>query len=183
MKKHVRDRTQENLSRVKNLIKIYEQAKNDKGELNTDVLRSAVVLLHATLEECLRSISYSKLPSASADELKKIPHKISISKVAEYRDKTIDRLLRDSLSEHLGRATYNNKDDISRALKSLSISTSGLDLVSLETAIKRRHSIVHRADRSNVDGGHGPISSIQAAHVERWVEHVEKFVQLVFDEL
>lgn len=181
MTQAIRERTLENINRVKNLIKIYERVKDDKNEFNTDVLRAAVVLLHAALEDCLRSLSYSKLPFASPSELLKTEYKVQLGKVAEYREKTVDELIKDITFEYLERATYNNSRDISKTLKSFSITLEKFDLSQLDTAMKRRHLIVHRADRYDKEGEFGKIASIQASHVLKWVEEVEKFVKLVFD--
>jgi len=181
MTQAIRERTLENINRVKNLIKIYERIKDDKNEYNTDVLRAAVVLLHAALEDCLRSLSYSKLPFASPTELHKTEWKVQLGKVAEYREKTVDELIKDIAFEYLERATYNSPGDISKALKSLAITLEKFDLSQLDTAIKRRHLIVHRADRGDKEGEVGHITSIQASHVSKWVGEVEKFVDMVFD--
>jgi hypothetical protein len=181
MKQGVRERTLENINRVKNLIKIYERIKGDDIEHNTDILRAAVVLLHAALEDCLRSISYLKLPFASANELHKTEYKVHLGKIAEYREKSIDELIRDMVFEYLERATYNNSEGISKALKSLGIVIDKSDLTKLDSAIRRRHGIVHRADRGDKDGETGRITPIQASYVLKWVEEVERFVGLVFD--
>lgn len=58
MIKVISERTIENINRVKNLMKIYERVKDDENEHNTDILRTAVVLLHATLEDCQRSFVF-----------------------------------------------------------------------------------------------------------------------------
>ena len=177
------ERTLENINRVKNLIKIYERIKDDKTEHNTDVLRAAVVLLHAALEDCLRSISYSKLPFALPEELNKMQYKVPLGRVAEYREKTINELVEDIVFENLERATYNNQEDISKTLKSLAITIEKFDLPLLDTAIKRRHKIVHRADRGDKDGETGGITPIQTAHVLKWVEQVEVFVKTLFENI
>ena len=175
------ERTLENINRVRNLVKIYERIKDDKSEHNTDVLRAAVVLLHAALEDCLRSLSYSKLPFALPSELHKTEYKIQLGRVAEYREKTVDELIKDVVFEYLGRATYNSSGDISKALKSLAITSEKFDLSQLDTAIKRRHGIVHRADRIDREEEVGKVAPIQTTHVLKWVEEVERFVELVFE--
>ncbi|MDO9011076.1 MAG: HEPN domain-containing protein [Gallionella sp.] len=181
MAQAIRERTLENINRVKNLIKIYERMKDDKDEYNTDILRAAVVLLHAALEDCLRSLSYSKLPFASSSELHKTELKVQLGKIAEYRNKTVDDLIKDVAFEYLERVTYNNSGDITKALKSLAITLKNFDLVKLDTAIKRRHGIVHRADRIDKEEEVGKVASIQTTHVLKWVEDVERFVELLFE--
>jgi hypothetical protein len=181
MAHEIRERTLENFNRVKNLINIYERVKDEKFEHNTDILRAAIVLLHAALEDCLRSLSYSKLPFASPSELHKTECKVQLGKIAEYRDKTEDELVKDVAFEYLDRATYNNQEGITKALKSLGIAIEKPDLFKLDIAIQRRHRIVHRADRSDKEGEVGRITSIQASHVLKWVGDVENFVEMVFD--
>lgn len=66
-------------------------------------------------------------------------------------------------------------------MKSLAITIEKSDLSYLETAIKRRHRIVHRADRIDKDGNIGQVASIQATFVLKWVQDVEQFVESVFD--
>lgn len=181
MTQSIRERTLENINRVKNLITIYERIKDDKNEYNTDILRAAVVLLHAALEDCLRSLSYSRLPFALPNELHKTEYKVQLGKIAEYRDKTVDELIKDVAYEYLERATYNNPEAISKALKSLGITIEKSNLSQLDTAMGRRHKIVHRADRSDKNEEVGRVTSIQAAHVSKWVEEVEQFVETVFE--
>lgn len=57
----INDRFQENLTRVDHLLKIYEEtAPGTQGRQpveRTDLLRSAVVFLHASLEDFIRSLA------------------------------------------------------------------------------------------------------------------------------
>jgi hypothetical protein len=179
MAQKIRERTIENINRVRNLISIYERIKNDEGEYNTDILRASVVLLHAALEDCIRSTSYSKLPASAPAELYKTEYKVPLGKIAEYRDKSINELIKDISFDYLERATYNNAKDISKALKSLTIEIGKFDLSQLDTAIARRHKIVHRADRGDNEGEAGRVTPIQAAHVLKWVDEVESFINIV----
>lgn len=181
MTQSIRERTLENINRVKNLITIYERIKDDKNDHDADILRAAVVLLHAALEDCLRSLSYLEFPNASPDELHKTGYRVQLGKVAEYRDKTVNELIRDVAFEYLEGATYNNPEGISKALKSLGIAIEKSAISQLDVAIKRRHRIVHRADRGDKEGEVGRITSIQTAHVLKWIEDVERFVGTVFD--
>lgn len=65
-----------NIERVRSLRKIYNSLKNDdvKGGKEykfTDILRSAVVLLHSSFEEYYRSVLSSVLPKVcTEDDLK-----------------------------------------------------------------------------------------------------------------
>jgi hypothetical protein len=179
MNHDISERTRENIARVKNLIEIYERTKNDARPHNTDILRAAVVFLHATLEDCLRSMAYARLPSASRDDLNKTGQKVLIGKLAEYRGKTVNELINDVVIEYLERKTYNNIDDISSALKSFSIVVQRGVISPLDIAIQRRHKIVHRADRGDKNGEPANITGIQSSHVSKWVSDVEGFVNTV----
>lgn len=166
---------------MKNLINIYERIKGNKNDHDADILRAAVVLLHAALEDCLRSLSYLEFPNASPDELNKTGYKVQLGKVAEYRDKTVNELIRDVAFDYLEGATYNNPEGISKTLKSIGITIEKSAISQLDIAIKRRHRIVHRADRGDKEGEVGRITPIQTAHVLKWIEDVERFVETVFD--
>jgi hypothetical protein len=67
-----------NLTRVENLVVIYENHPETKGQgrkpaEQLDILRASVVMLHASLEDVLRKIAYWKLPDANTDVLNDIP--------------------------------------------------------------------------------------------------------------
>jgi len=176
----IRQRTHENLDRAKNLVGIYERASGNPNLHDTDILRAAVVFLHASLEDCLRSIAYEKLPFSTQSELNKTEQKVSLSRIAEYRDKTVNELIKDVIDEYLGRKTYNNSGEIKTALKALAIEIPDNVISDTEPTMQRRHKIVHRADRSEKESGEiGSITKIQPSQVSRWISEVERFVDAV----
>ncbi|MCH5378113.1 MAG: hypothetical protein JJ992_29510, partial [Planctomycetes bacterium] len=66
----------------------------------SDVLRSAVVLLHATLEDLLRTVASAHLPRADNEFIRKMPlagkprsGKYTIGDLVQHRGKTIDDVL------------------------------------------------------------------------------------------
>lgn len=78
MKANIEARFVENIARVRNLTDLYRihlmgQGSGRRGHSKTDVLRAAVVMLHASMEDLLRSIEYWKLPSANSAVLANIP--------------------------------------------------------------------------------------------------------------
>ena len=78
MKAVIEGRFNENIARVRNLLSIYGTHLSGSGggrrsHSKTDVLRAATVMLHASLEDLLRSIAYWRLPLANAESLNKIP--------------------------------------------------------------------------------------------------------------
>ena len=63
------DNLQESLERIQNLGIAATTMSNDTSE---DALRASVVLLHASLEDFLRTVAAKLLPSASEDVLNEI---------------------------------------------------------------------------------------------------------------
>src|SRR3989338_2368197 len=106
MKQPIVDRFALNISRVKNLVAIYQSTLAGTGQgrrshQKTDVLRAAVVLLHASVEDVLRSLAYWKLPNAATGVLDQFPlvgngpaMKFSLGALAAHRGKTVDDVLR-----------------------------------------------------------------------------------------
>jgi acid stress-induced BolA-like protein IbaG/YrbA len=93
-----------NLARVRGLITSYEQAlpgvQGRPTVATTDILRGAVVFLHASLEDLLRSILEWKLPStAKPEHLDDVPldgerlRKYTLGDVARHRGTTVDDLI------------------------------------------------------------------------------------------
>jgi hypothetical protein len=69
MKSEIEIRFKSNLERVDHLVALYDTATTGPGRRpvdKSDILRSAVVFLHATLEDFLRSLLEWKLPTAQA---------------------------------------------------------------------------------------------------------------------
>lgn len=172
----------ENVSRVESLVK-YSQTLGSKEEhITSDLLRLAVVFLHATLEEVLRSLARDLLPYSDEKTLDKIPlagmpspAKFSLGKLASYRDKTVSRLIQDSVDAHLLKSTYNDTDDVADLLNSLGAEIKE-DVRSLfpqiQALMERRHQIVHRADRRTRQEESERIDSEQ---VLKWVDAVSFF--------
>lgn len=74
------DRHSENLARAKVLIALYRKLLNRSGEQEpvdtfSDIIRSAVVLVHATLEDFLRSIAMILLPFSDETTLKQCSYR------------------------------------------------------------------------------------------------------------
>ncbi|MGH7436231.1 MAG: hypothetical protein ACRENE_11205, partial [Polyangiaceae bacterium] len=112
MKDEIARRFDLNLTRVRGLIAAYEQAlPGVQGRPNvatTDILRGAVVFLHASLEDLLRSILEWKLPSTVKPEhLEDVPldgeklRKYTLGDVAKHRGKTVDELIDRSVRGYL----------------------------------------------------------------------------------
>lgn len=181
----IQERSIENLERVRNLVRIYDSLPKDgkkHGKHDTDLLRAAVVFLHATLEDFIRVIVGWKLPHATPEQIKKSDIKVSMHQLANDKDSSISAFLTKSIEDILSRSTYNNKDDVAKALKSIGLDTKNYRVSDLETAMSRRHKIVHRGDRGG-ESEEGKVNPIQAEHVMKWIENVEVFMTDVSKQL
>ncbi|WP_186236918.1 hypothetical protein [Burkholderia gladioli] len=190
MKQEIQDRFDLNVRRVKNLVNIYRTqlsgpGRGRRGHQETDVLRAAIVLLHAATEDVLRSLAYWKLPAANADVLELIPlvggaaTKFNLGALTAHRGKTVDAVLKESVDASLERSNYNNAAEVNRILTSIGINTAPLApyMALLETTMKRRHQIVHRADANpNAGRGNHRVSSIGPGMLDNWIANVENFV-------
>jgi len=160
----------------------------------TDVLRSAVVMLHAAMEDLLRSIAYWKLPAASAQTLGKIPLvsiapalKFSLGDLSSHRGKTVDEVIESSVNGYLERSNYNNTDEVAAFLGSVGIDVNQVNahFSNIDPVMKRRHQIVHRADQDDdaTGRGHYRVTSIGVKKVENWISSIEAFGNAVLNEI
>jgi hypothetical protein len=150
-----------------------------------DVLRAAVVFLHATLEDLLRSLLEWKLPQASAHHLKDIPLEgkkprtsFTLDELAAYRGTTVDDLIKRSVSASLEESNFNHPGEVDRVLDRIGLPRATLDPYrgKLGPMMQRRHWIVHRADRNTASGrGHHSARPLQQTTVETWRRALEQF--------
>jgi hypothetical protein len=180
------------LRRVVQLLKLFPIIKADKKRKNSyphDILRSAVVLLHASLEDLLRellrikashdpNILYEHLRFPHASDPSKSVEQIRVAAPEQFRGKTIDELIDICISNHLSRRTFNSKEDIVAALGPLGLNEG--DYASyysdIEAAVKRRHKIVHESDRTaHGTSTHGTPASLTEQEVTAWVRAVSGF--------
>lgn len=196
MKDEIETRFRANLARVKHLVKLYEEAADGSGRRpveTTDVLRGAVVFLHATLEDLLRSVMAWKLPLAASEQLKDVPlagkkprSTFTLDDLAAFRGITVDALISKSVESYLERSNFNDPGEVEGVLVRLGLPTALLDgrRDKLGPMMKRRHWIVHRADRNDATGsGQHVARTLQQSAVEAWSSAVEGFGNAVFAEL
>ncbi len=182
-----------NLRRTQDLIDFAENSfpKDRPSQTKDDILRAAVVFLHATLEDFLRYIGSKYIPSSSEDVLNKIgligssdrPEKFFLGKLAQHRDKTVDQLIAESVETHLDKRSFSNTGDISHLLDSVGIPNSVVErrYQSLSELMARRHEIVHKGDlkpTANQEREREP-EPIDASKVKEWYETVFDFVSSV----
>jgi hypothetical protein len=187
-------RITDNLKRVGDLIKLAQNAGLAQ-RTKEDVLRSAVVFLHATLEDFLRYVGFKYLPTASEAVLDKISlvgnsdvlraEKFFLGKLARHRGKTVDGLIAESVNSYLDKISFSEPGDISRLLECCDIRLEHVRQFypAIGELMIRRHQIVHRADfsESAIEGPRDTVS-IEAAVVTKWNETVTHFISAVIAE-
>ena len=198
MKDRIFARFTENISRVRNLVDIYSthlsgQGGGRRGHSKTDVLRAAVVLLHAATEDLLRSLAYWKLPLAGGEVLSKIPliatgpaPKFSLGDLSAHRGKDVDAVISESVNGYLERSNYHNTDEVASLLTSIGVSVVEVNthFTQLSEVMSRRHLIVHRADRDETGGrGNHAVRSIGPVTVSNWITGVEGFGIAVLNQI
>ena len=187
----IENRLKRNLSRARNLLKLYGErsfgggpGRRAVGE--TDLLGSAVVFLHATLEELLRAVASWKLPKASPEILNHIPlagtslhgrrEKFYLGELTRFRGETVSGVIAQSVRQHLERATYNNTREIGALFRAIEFDQKAVEeyYADLQQLMARRHNIVHRADESGKKGsGYPHAKEINLNTVKRWADAVE----------
>jgi hypothetical protein len=180
--------------RVETLVKIYNEARaaRDKssGKVFThlsDVLRGAVMLCHAHLEQLLRDLIYLEA-DRKPEFLKKIPlpgsdHKraerFSLAELASFQDQSISKLIDTAVRESLSKRSFTTVEDVVWVLKSCEL---GLDeykefFPSMSTLMDRRHHIAHTADLDTVPGRGKQITrSLSAKSVRDWNSNIQRFI-------
>jgi Arc/MetJ-type ribon-helix-helix transcriptional regulator len=183
-------RAEQNLDRSKRLVSIVESLLradelSPKYDVSrSDVLRAAVVLTHATIEDTLRTVGREALLLWGNDELENIGlpdnnrpgtrPKFTLKELAHYKDKLVNDVLRDSIDDYIQRQTFNSVTDIIRFLERIDIQS---DLIKsskperLDPMIKRRHKIVHECDMKD-----GVLNALDADTVKTWIESARQFL-------
>lgn len=183
-----------NYGRTKNLLKLYNDnfggTSGRKTPEQLDLLRATVVLMHSTLEDFLRNILLLKLPFVQKDKLNKIPllgtsedgrrTKFELGELIEHKNLSIEEIINRSIAEYLNKVSFNDTKDIVKNLIDIDIEITE-EMKSyfplLNEMIKRRHSIVHQADREIITGsGNHKIKSISYKTVLSWQKNLDKFV-------
>lgn len=186
-----------NFERLNNLLSLYKSLSNNKGRKTTnttDLLRATVVLMHSTLEDFLRNILLWKLPYTSKEKINEVPllgtsesgrrTKFELGELLLHKNKTIEEVIYLSVKEYLNTISFNDTNDIAKHLINIGITiTEDMNKIyfpQLKEMIKRRHNIVHQADRESKQGvGHHKIKYLSYKQVQDWKDIVDRFVQEV----
>lgn len=180
-KTELEGRFRRNLARVEALETLYVTLINNRGRPTTpqtDILRAAVVFLHATLEDLLRGMEELRIAQRPQESFAKMPffadgpaEKATLEDLAQHRGKTVDDLLRDAVLRRLERSNYNNIADIKTALKGAALECEAVEnqAATLNALMTRRHHIAHRADEAVVRGvGHHALRPLDRGSVVNW---------------
>lgn len=180
-----------NVRRVESLVAAAVESTATSPPLGEDILRSAVVLLHATLEDYLRTLAGAYLKFAPREALDGIPlagqrreraEKFLLGALGDFRDRSVLDLIALSISEHLERRTFNNIEDIVALVQHLGCEIDELKpfFSNIGAMMARRHVIVHRADLAMDQHPRktAALGTIEPTDVSRWAEAVQAFALL-----
>jgi hypothetical protein len=196
------ERFRGSLDRVRNLVALYDRvtgpAPGRASVQESELLRAAVVFLHAALEELIRGLAEWTLPAASVEVLSQLPFvggdgrrtTLTLGDLAAYRGQPVEEVIRKSVIAYLGRSSYNSPDDIVRLLGQIGLTPEarkrlmGDHAADLNIIMSRRHQIAHRLDRNEASGrGHHAATSLGRTTVERWIGIVRQFGKELLDEV
>lgn len=183
-----------NIERVCSLRKIYNtlktnSLKEEKEYKFTDILRSAVVMLHSAFEEYYRGVlEYILTKNCTSEELKgmsflgtcgKHQEKITLSELLQYRKKTVEQIITESIQENLSCTSFNNYQDIVSWSKKIKIDLSKFnEEEKINKLIQRRHKIVHEADKAKNKDKYA-LDPIHENTVEELINIVRNLVNII----
>ncbi|MEY3480091.1 MAG: hypothetical protein RIQ71_866 [Verrucomicrobiota bacterium] len=184
-------RFSEHKNRIENLIRLYESHPDSKlagrkETESTDILRAAVVLLHATFEDMCRTVERHMTPYASKEAVNAIPLKghgdrgqpsrFLLGELLVFKGKSVDDVIKESQQEYLLRTSYNSPKDLFLMLSRYGLNKKHFVAYApeLSSLNKRRHQIVHQADWNDKKGkGQHRFTSIGKTKVKRWLKCIE----------
>lgn len=161
IREKIEARFRSDISRASGLVTLFRWhasgGADERPEQMPDLLRAAVVMLHASLEDLFRSIAEWKLPTANPDSLERIPlassekdkERFTLVDLAEFRGQSVDSVIARSVGRYLERSSYNHPGDLTEVLRKTGVEfTIPGDLkIKLAAMMSRRHWIAHRVDR------------------------------------
>jgi hypothetical protein len=190
------------LLRVSHLVSVYVEVRKKHNKARgrvwthlSDILRAAVVLCHASLEEFLRGIVY--IEGDWNDEfLQKVPlpgdrrpfggERFCLSDLRRFEDYKVADLIEESVYEHLRKRSFSRVEDVVWALRVARIPTKALEsfFPRIDALMQRRHSIAHTGDIDEELGkGHHSTKSISLKTVEDWNLKLGQFFMVVADQI
>lgn len=186
MADELRTRFTANMARVDTLLQGSTAGFGFTHGVHPELLRAAIVLMHASIEDVLRSLEEARLPSCAPEvfrdfsfvlpsDSRRRPQKITLAELLEYRGQMVDDVLRATIREYLDTANYNNATEVVVTLRRIGIRTDVAEqhAATVETLMRRRHWIAHRADQDpNAPAGTFATRAVDPADVHRWRDAV-----------
>ena len=171
---------------ISNLYRVGRLIGASIRENDQDILRSAVVFLHATVEDCLRSIAAAFLPRASEAALNPVPligmpssraEKFRLGRLSSHRDKTVSEVIALSVEAYLRHVTFGRPSEIVEQFEPLGFQMDALrpHFPLLEAMMQRRHQIVHRADHNC----NGELVALEKDDVLKWADAVFQILAML----
>jgi hypothetical protein len=183
------DLSLENFRRMNRLLDLAASNPDDSD----DLMRAVIVMNHAYLEDFLRSLAERFLPLASEEVLNKVPlvgrkgrqDKFQLGALTAHRGKAVQDLIEISVRAYLARSNYNNTVEIATLLTELGfdVDRHNKDFALINELMKRRHEIVHRADRRKTPLGDYSPRSIQPSDLGLWTNALRIFQMSVMAEV
>lgn len=115
----------ENIDRAFRLVRYATKSNFDgstPNEIKTfieDILRSCVVLAHASLETALRDIFTRRLKEKAKTEVPRVPlvglqrnEKFNWENLYHHRQKTVEQIIDESIDDYISRISFNSTTDI-----------------------------------------------------------------------
>lgn len=186
--------------RVETLVRIYYDARTARGKSRgrsfthlSDILRGAVVLCHANLEQLLRDLIYldaewkpeflEEIPLPGSKH--KRPDKFTLADLVRFGDQSTSKVIDTAVRESLAQRSFTKIDDVIGVLKScghdLDVFKDYFPLVS--ALIERRHHIAHTADLDAIPGRGKQITrSLSAKTVRKWNGNIMSFILRLHNE-
>lgn len=182
-----------NTDRILDLIALYIKLKKtsefQSDHSLDDILRISIVFTHATLEDFLRTLASKLLPFSGSEALNQIPlagfspsgraEKFLLGNLVKFKGKTIDEVIQESVNGSLQNSNFNNTKEISQLLKSLNIDITKVNetFPEIDELMKRRHIIVHRADKlKEGNSNEDCYKDVDSKEVLSWLQAVQKLI-------
>ena len=177
-----------NLKRVEDLIALrtaldgVNDPDNPFAQDIDDIVRSAIVLLHAAMEDFLRTVLFDWIPREEDSFICTLPlagtprsDKYKIKDLIQHRGKSIDTVLDESISQWLNQFSFNSVPDVVSALEHVGLQDEEWDtfFADLAAMMKRRHRIVHYTDLN--DDTPPVLNPVDIGDVQRWAQNVHDF--------
>mgnify|MGYP000284471975 FL=1 len=196
---------EKNIRRIDSLIRIYDlvksKGKGRKKVTETDTLRAAVVFIHSNLEDVMRGLAVVFwLKNKDINIINKVPllhtggreraDKFYLGYLCQFLGKTVDNVIQSSIEDYIyNQFTINNLGQLIGEIKNLNFSEELIGNMtadkkaSIEDFFKRRHRIVHHADR-NLESGQGQhgARAIKVETVNKWKQEIDEIISKLFTE-